>query len=117
MLYAQAEQLSPETVKLMFEQARARKGTWTLAEFKGWFNYNCPGCARAGAFAAMYVFYALYLAIKEKERANAPFEHWYNERGSGPSGGGGPMRWYASADDPNASVVDAAFAKAERKRA
>ena len=116
MLYAQAQQLSPETVKLMFETARARKGTWTLAEFKGWFNYHCPGCARAGAFAAMYVFYALYLAIKEAERANKPFEHWYNERGSGPSAGG-PMRFYAPVDnDSNASVVDAVFADAERKR-
>jgi len=118
MLYAHAAQLSPETAKLAFKLAREEKGTWTLDEFKGWFNYHCPGCARAGAFAAMYVFYALYLAIKEQERANKPFEHWYNERGPywGPSAGG-PMRFYAPVDnDSNASVVDAVFADAERKR-
>jgi len=117
MLYAHAAQLNPDTARMAFEMAREQEGTWTLNEFKGWFNYHCPGCARAGAFAALYVFYALYLAIKESDRANAPVEHWYNERGSGPLGGGGPMRWYASADDPKGSVVDSVFADAERKRA
>jgi len=108
MLYAQAQQMSPETVKLMFEQARARKGTWTLAEFKGWFNYHCPGCARAGAFAALYVFYALYLAIKEDDRVKA------DANSLAPPGN--PPYWAAPCCDPNASVVDAVFADAERKR-
>lgn len=116
-LYAQVEYMSPGAAGRMFERARAKRGTWTLDEFKGWFNFNYPEFARAGKFFVLYLFYALYLAYEEKLRANAPVEHWYNERGWGPSGGGGPMRWYASADDPKGSVVDSVFADAERKRA
>lgn len=99
----------------MMAAARAFKGQYTLDEFRAWFAVKYPQFMRAGKFFALYIFYAAYLVYEEQLRANAPFEHWYNERGSGPSGGGGPMRWYASADDPNASVVDEAFSAHARR--
>ena len=109
ILYASAEQVDPEVARDAFQMARKKLGTWTLAEFKGWFNHNYPAFQRAGKFAALYVFYALYLAIKESDRVASQVPQ-------GPRAGG-PFRFYAPCSDPNASIVDAVFAKAERKRA
>ena len=107
MLYAHAAQLNPDTARLAFEMAREQEGTWTLNEFKGWFNYHCPGCARAGAFAALYVFYALYLAIRENDRVEADANS-----GAPPIN---PPLLAAPCCDPKGSVVDSVFAKAEER--
>lgn len=108
-LYAQVEYMSPGAAERMFERARASRGSWTLDEFKGWFNFNYPEFARAGKFFVLYLFYAFYLAVEEKLRVAS-------QTPQGPRAGG-PFRFYATVDnDPNASVVDAVFAKAERKR-
>ena len=103
-LYEQVEYLSPGAGQRLFERARAGRGRWTLDEFKGWFNYNYPSFSRAGKFFVLYLFYALYLALEEKARADS-------QSVPPPMN---PPYLFAPCSDPNGSVVDAVFAKADK---
>jgi len=90
----------------MFDRARASRGRWTLDEFKGWFNNEYPSFKRAGKFFVMYIFYALYMVYEERLRNDSD--------STAPSWD--PPYLAAPCSDPKGSVVDAVFAKAERKR-
>lgn len=107
-LYEQVEYLSPGAGQRLFERARAGRGSWTLDEFKGWFNYNYPSFSRAGKFFVLYVFYALYLALEENARndSQSTVPSWQQ-----------PPYLAAPGSDPKGSVVDAVFAKADKAEA
>jgi hypothetical protein len=105
-LYEQVEYLSPGAAQRLFDRARAGRGRWTLDEFKGWFNQNYPTFSRVGKYFVVYIFYALYMAYEEKQRADA--------HSTAPELQ--PPYLAAPCSDPKGSVVDAVFANAQTQQ-
>lgn len=132
-IYARMLKDDPESAKAVLAMARAGGRKYSYYEFRGWLMQRYPHLGRNVATAmvpvAFAVFYAIYLFWKENPTACADVPHAtsydsvWGELSSDPldpncvENPGMCTIMAPAMAAPNASVVDAVFAKAEKAKA